>query len=120
MQGIFPKMNEIYVFVNEMSNFTKDLRNTLGVAPASSVHVCLAAARALVADGMSHFPDLDAPLPTAGEDGGELGEGGMGGVGGAGGGVRAGGAGERKSAVGGGVEEEELVNYVVTKGPPRS
>jgi hypothetical protein len=104
MQGIFPKMNEIYVFVNEMSNFTKDLRSTLGVAPASSVHVCLAAARALVADGMSHFPDLAAPRPTAGEDGGE------------GGGVRAGGAGERKTAVGG-VEEEELVNYVVTKGP---
>ena len=50
-QGIFPKMNELYVFVNEMLNFTKDLRTTLGLDRAASINVCLATVRTLVAGG---------------------------------------------------------------------
>ena len=32
MEGVFPKMNEVYLFVNEMSAFVRELRSMFGVS----------------------------------------------------------------------------------------
>lgn len=43
VQGVLPKMNEIYVFVNEMENFIKILRPMLGLSPKASLHSIITA-----------------------------------------------------------------------------
>eukprot|EP00742_Colponemidia_sp_Colp-10_P014897 GILJ01016970.1.p1 GENE.GILJ01016970.1~~GILJ01016970.1.p1 ORF type:complete len:1020 (-),score=191.78 GILJ01016970.1:192-3215(-) len=43
LDGILPKMNEIFLFSNEMINFLKVLRAMLGVDSSASVNACLAA-----------------------------------------------------------------------------
>ena len=41
VQGVLPKMNEIYVFVNEMENFIQILRPLLGLSPKCSLHTII-------------------------------------------------------------------------------
>jgi len=43
VDGIFAKMNQIYVFVNEMKNCLQILRPTLGLPPNASVHAIISA-----------------------------------------------------------------------------
>lgn len=42
VEGVLPKMNELYVYTNEMRNFMQVVRPTLGLGPQASVHACLA------------------------------------------------------------------------------
>ena len=62
MEGLFPKMNEVYLFVNEMENFLKVVRITLQLPPSASINACLATLRNLTsAQGHSRTPSPEAP-----------------------------------------------------------
>mmetsp|Transcript_19203 Transcript_19203/g.24427 ORF Transcript_19203/g.24427 Transcript_19203/m.24427 type:complete len:498 (+) Transcript_19203:1609-3102(+) len=41
LEGVLPKLNEVYVFTNEMKNFLQILRPTLGLPGNASTHACL-------------------------------------------------------------------------------
>ena len=45
VEGMLPKMNELYLFVNEQQNLLKVLRSMLGLRPDATVHALLSALR---------------------------------------------------------------------------
>jgi len=61
VDGIFPKMNELYVFSSEMENFLRVLRPTLGLRPGASVHACLSKVQEVARGGSvgEDFPQAD-------------------------------------------------------------
>ena len=65
VQGMFPKVNELYVFVSEMQNFMRVLRPMVGVARNSSVNACLVRVRQLLEERAAATASA-APSPSAG------------------------------------------------------
>jgi len=49
VDGVLPKMNELYLFANEMENTLRLLRTMLGLADRASTNQCLSAVRAVLA-----------------------------------------------------------------------
>merc|ERR1712227_1045126 len=47
MEGVLPKMNQIYVFNNEMANFLQLLRPVLGLSEKASTHAILSSVEEL-------------------------------------------------------------------------
>lgn len=66
-EGMLPKMNELYLFVNEQSNFVKVLRSMLGLDTSASSHVILAALRQTL--DLSAARDAGEGLDASNNDG---------------------------------------------------
>jgi hypothetical protein len=64
-EGMLPKMNELYLFVNEQTNFLKVLRSMLGVEKDASVHSLLSTLRQALdqADGKRAVSTSDGAAP---------------------------------------------------------
>ena len=126
VQGVLPKMNELYLHSQEHANFTKALKGVVGVEPGATFQTLLSAVRQLAesgaggATGGGDASDGDGDLVVDGNghlvvdhghmdggDGGDAGDGGSGGSGaggardGDGGGSGSGGASAGASAVAG-------------------
>jgi hypothetical protein len=63
IDGVFPKLNELYVYTNEMDNFVKVLRPTIGMKPNASVHACLAKIQSICskAESTNALDSIDLP-----------------------------------------------------------
>ncbi|GBG31673.1 Centrosomal protein of 70 kDa [Hondaea fermentalgiana] len=70
VEGVIPKMNELYVYTNEMRNFMQVLRPTVGLGSNASVHACLAKLQDLSIGPVarSSSGDQDDPEPKAVDD----------------------------------------------------
>ena len=123
VQGVLPKMNELYLHSQEHANFTKALKGVVGVEPGATFQTLLSAVRQLAesgaggATGGGDASDGDGDLVVDGNghlvvdhghmdggDGGDAGDGGSGAGGardGDGGGSGSGGASAGASAVAG-------------------
>ena len=75
-EGVFPKMNALYVQVSEARNFLQIIRPMLGLPPSASTNACVSAIqnaidRGDVAAGLAPSPafaeDVSAPFPSDGQ-----------------------------------------------------
>mmetsp|Transcript_82 Transcript_82/g.123 ORF Transcript_82/g.123 Transcript_82/m.123 type:complete len:887 (-) Transcript_82:43-2703(-) len=63
LEGVMPKINETYLFVEELTNFVQVLRPTLGLPPSASLHSCLAKIQEFTLD----TPVRPTQTPVVGE-----------------------------------------------------
>ncbi len=69
MEGVFPKLNQVYVELSETSNFLQVLRPTLGLSPRASVHACLAKVQEIalqndLGGSKQQVPDVETAVAT--------------------------------------------------------
>ena len=89
IDGVFPRINEIYLFVNEQENFMRMLRSLLQLPVSAGVNACIAALKRVLDKAYG----ISGQLPTA-----DI-------------------VNEKKATKTQKTEENEEVDYVVAKGP---